>query len=77
MHKRSKSLIEKVLKEYPDKTVLLVAHNAINKALIKYIKKIHPEDKGSLPQDNTAITIFEISGKECKEILFNCTKHLE
>lgn len=77
MFNRVQIIIEKVLKGYPKGTVLFVAHNAVNKAIIRFLRKWHPEDKKSIPQGNTAITIFEINKKERKEILFNCMKHLD
>jgi len=77
MYQRAKIIVEKALEKYPNSTVLFVSHNAINKAMIRFLRKWHPEDKKSIPQKNTAITIFEISEKERKEIIFNCTQHLE
>jgi broad specificity phosphatase PhoE len=77
LFERGKAIIERVIREYPNKTVLFVAHNAINKAMIKFLRKLDPEDKGSLHQDNTAISIFDISEGKCVEVLVNCTKHLE
>lgn len=76
MYRRAKIIIEKVLEKYPNGTVLFVSHNAMNKAIIRFLRKWHPEDRKSIPQGNTAITIFEISEKERKEIIFNCTQHL-
>lgn len=76
LYKRAKIIIEKVFKKYPKSTILFVAHNAINKAIIRVLRGWHPEEKRSIPQDNTAVSIFEISEKKKKEILFNCTKHL-
>ena len=76
LYERAKMIIEKVLEEYPRCTVLFVAHNAINKAMIRFLRKWDPEDRKSIPQGNTALSIFEISEKGCKEIIFNCKKHL-
>ena len=77
MYKRAKIVLEKVIKEYPDGTVLFVSHNALNKALIRFLRGWNPEDKQPIHQDNAAVTIFEIKCNEVKEILFNDTKHLE
>jgi len=76
IYERAKTIIEKVLEKYPEGTVLFVAHNAINKAMIRFLRKWHSEDRRSIPQGNTAISIFNISPKERKEIIFNCTKHI-
>ncbi len=77
LYGRAKVIVEKVLEKYPGSTVLFVSHNAINKAIIRFLRKWGPEDTRSIPQGNTALTIFRISKKERKEILFNCMKHLE
>jgi len=77
LYERAKKAIERAVKEYPNGKVLFVAHNAINKAMIRFLRNMHPEDKMSIRQGNTAVTIFEISAKERKEILFNCMKHVE
>jgi len=77
IHERARIIVERTLEEYPEGTVLFVAHNAMNKTLIRFLRRWNLEDKRSIPQGNTAITIFEISKKNCKEILFNCTRHLE
>ncbi len=76
MFNRVGSFFEKVYAEYSDKTVLFVAHNALNKSLIRFLRGWDSEDKRSIPQDNTAITIFEISNGLNKEILFNSIEHL-
>jgi broad specificity phosphatase PhoE len=77
MFKRGKSIVENAIKKYPNGTVLFVSHNAMNKAIIRYLRKCDPEERKSMPQGNTAITIFEITKKGNEEILFNCMKHLE
>jgi len=77
MYQRAKIIVEKALEKYPKGTVLFVSHNAMNKAIIRFLRKWHPEDKKSIPQGNTAVTIFEISEKERKEIIFNCMQHLD
>ena len=75
--KQRKEALTKVLEKYPKSIVLFVAHNAINKAMIRFLRKWHPEDRQPIPQGNTSISIFKISEKERKEILFNCTKHID
>ena len=77
LYRRAKKIVNRVLKQYPKGTILFVAHNAINKAIIRYLRNWSPEENKSIPQGNTAISIFEISTKRRKEILFNCMKHLK
>jgi phosphoserine phosphatase len=77
MYKRAQKMVISTLKTFPQGTVLFVAHNAFNKSLIRYLRKLHPENKKPILQDNTALTIFDITPYETREILFNCTKHLK
>ncbi|MEJ2267677.1 MAG: histidine phosphatase family protein [Nanoarchaeota archaeon] len=53
LYERAKIIIEKVLRKYPDKIILFVSHNAINKAMIRYLRNWSPEDRRSIPQGNT------------------------
>ena len=76
LFKRSQHVLAQALKDYPQGSVLFVAHNAVNKALIRVIRNLDPEDRSSMPQSNTNLTIFEISDAGSKEILLNETKHL-
>ena len=76
LYKRAKKIVNLALNKYPKGIVIFVAHNAINKAIIRYLRKLDPEDKNSILQGNTAISIFQISNGKIKEKLFNCTKHL-
>ncbi len=81
---RSKSFIEKTLVKHKNQTVLFVAHNLINRAIISAITgKTYKEVPFMKACKNTSLTIFEIeegiSGeiKDHKFILNNCVKHLE
>ena len=74
---RAKKAIERALAKYPAGTVVFVSHNAMNKAAIRFLRGWDANDRKPIPQDNTAVTIFEVSEKGNKEILFNSTKHLE
>ena len=77
MRKRAKELLDEVYSKYSDKTVLFVAHNGINKALILLIRE-QDVDYNFEEQDNTAINIFEIyEDFQHKIHCLNCTKHLD
>ena len=79
MQKRSKKLLDKVYDKYPDKTVLFVGHNGINKALISVILNKKAGDMEEIKnQFNTSVSIFEIrEDKKHVVHLMNCVKHLE
>jgi len=75
---RAKKFINSLLKEYYKKTVLLVAHNGINQAIITHLLGKSWGDIGELNLlGNTSITIFELD-KNKKPIvkLMNCMRHL-
>jgi probable phosphoglycerate mutase len=78
MQKRASDFLEEVFKQYPDKTVLFVGHNGINKSFITYIQNLpHNHLEKIDNQENTAVNIFEIcEDKNHKTHLLNCTRHL-
>ncbi len=79
MQKRVGDFLEEVFRQYPDKTVLFVGHNGINRSLITYICKLSHDKLNEIDeQSNTAVNIFEIcEDRNHKTHLLNCTKHLE
>lgn len=78
LYKRAKKILLKVYKQYKNKTVLFVGHNAINKTLVRVVLNKNPEDKMKIPQFNTCVSIFEISKNNKNKVhLMNCTKHLD
>ncbi len=79
MQKRAKKILNEVYNNYPNKTVLFVGHNGINKALISVILNKSAKDMDKIEsQHNASISIFEIR-EDKKHIvhLMNCIKHLE
>ncbi|MBI2548272.1 histidine phosphatase family protein [Candidatus Woesearchaeota archaeon] len=76
---RAKAFLHKVLTKRPNDTVLFVAHNGINKALIAVITHRTPEDIQSIENlHNTGICIFDIDeDKRHKIHLFNSKQHLD
>ena len=79
MQKRAKKILDEAYNKYPDKTVLFVGHNGINKAVISVILNKPSKDMDKIEsQHNTSISIFEIK-EDKKHIvhLMNCVKHLK
>lgn len=77
-HNRAKDFLNKTLKKNKKGTILFVGHNGINKAVIASIlDKSTKELKRMEKQKNTAINIFKIQKNSNKEIIYNCTKHLD
>ena len=77
LHKRAEKFLEEIIKKHTNKTVLLVGHNAINKALISVLDGKNSEEiKKMENQYNTSINIIEINENGNKLLVFNCTEHL-
>jgi len=79
MQKRAKKLLDKVYGKYPDKTVIFVGHNGINKALISVILNKSADQIEEIGnQFNTSVSIFEIKENKNHIVhLMNSIKHLE
>jgi broad specificity phosphatase PhoE len=76
---RAKNFINNITSKFENETVLLVAHNGINRALISILLEKNLEEMRELESlKNTSITIFEFN-EEGKALLklMNCIKHLE
>ncbi|MBT3304691.1 histidine phosphatase family protein [Candidatus Woesearchaeota archaeon] len=79
MFNRAKNFLDKLLETHKNKTVLLVGHGGINKALTAAItNKTSNEVKTIDNFHNTSLSIFELDeNKNHKINLFNCIKHLD
>jgi len=79
LFERAKTFLHKILDGNKGKTVLFVAHNGINQALITYLLGKSPQEMRDLESlKNTSVSVFNFDeeGNPIQE-LFNCTKHLE
>lgn len=76
---RAEKFLQKILLKHHKDTVLFVAHNGINKALIAVITGKKYEDiKNMENHHNTSVNIFDISeNKNHQMYAFNCVRHLE
>jgi broad specificity phosphatase PhoE len=76
---RARSFLHRILSDHPNDTVLFVAHNGINKALIAAITKDSHEDIKCIENlHNTSINIFEFDEERKHKVnLLNCIKHLD
>jgi broad specificity phosphatase PhoE len=78
MAERTYSLALELLEKYSNKTVLLVGHAGINKALIGRFRENVEDCFDNLRQGNTCLNILEISeDRKSNEILLNCMRHLD
>jgi broad specificity phosphatase PhoE len=76
---RVSGFLDKVIKEYNDKNVLLVCHGGVSKILIASLQGKNIENLANIERiKNTSVTTFEINkDRNYKTLSFNCTKHLE
>lgn len=71
---RTGKFLEKISKDYREKTVLVVAHGGTNIALMaNLLNKTFDEVLAWGDHHNTSVTVFENSQLK----LFNCTQHLD
>ena len=76
MYRRAQNFLAEIKEKHADDTVLCVAHNGINKAIVAVLTGKNASEIPDVPtMDNTSINIFSIA-EECSTELFNCTEHL-
>lgn len=77
LSKRAQKFLDELTKDYYGKGILLVAHDAIDQALIASLLKNPLKDVYN-NLGNTSVTIFEFDKNKNPVLkLMNCTKHLE
>jgi broad specificity phosphatase PhoE len=76
--KRVKKVLDKIIKDYNNKTVVLVAHGGTNKVIIGLLRKVDPEEFYNIEQNNACINLLELSEKgNLLKSELNITKHLK
>lgn len=76
--KRARTVLDKLLQQHQSKTVLLVSHAGMIKALLWSLLAEKPRQFFDGRIDNASITVVdEASIDNSKISLFNCLKHLE
>ncbi len=77
MKQRSKKILEKAYANYPNGTVVFVAHDGILRLIIALLSKKPPHERGNIEiLRYTSITIFEINPDQNKQMIFNSASHL-
>lgn len=72
---RARAAFDEYVAKYPDKTILVAAHDAVNKAIICDIMGMGQEHFWQIKQDNTCINVLEYNGS-WRVVLLNSTNHL-
>lgn len=76
VRKRANEAFLDIAKRHPGQTVLVVAHDAVNKAIICDILDIDLSHFWQIKQDNTCINVFEFNEGKWRLVLMNSTNHL-
>ncbi len=76
VRKRARAAFDDYVKTYPDKTVLVAAHDAVNKAIICDLLGLGMEHFWQIKQDNTCINVLEYNDGVWRVVLLNSTNHM-
>lgn len=76
VRKRVRAAFDEYVKQYPDKTVLVAAHDAVNKAIICDLLELNMEHFWQIKQDNTCINVLEYQDGVWRIVLLNSTSHM-
>ncbi len=76
VRRRSREAFDSYAAEYDGKTILVAAHDAVNKAIICDILGLDMSRFWSIKQDNACINVLECNNGEWRLVLLNNTNHL-
>ena len=76
VRKRVRDAFDDYVVQYPDKTILVAAHDAVNKAIICDILGLGMEHFWQIKQDNTCINVLEYQEGAWRIVLLNATNHM-
>lgn len=73
VRRRARAAFDDYAATYPDKTVLVAAHDAVNKAIICDLLGLGMEHFWQIKQDNTCINVLEYTDGVWRVVLLNST----
>jgi len=76
VRQRAMTAFREYVKKHQGQTVLVVAHDAVNKAVLCDILEIEQNHFWQMKQDNTCINVFEYDRGKWRLVLMNSTLHL-
>ena len=76
VRKRVRAAFDEYVGKYPDKTILVAAHDAVNKAIICDVLGLGMEHFWQIKQDNTCINVLECNEGVWRAVLLNSTNHM-
>lgn len=76
VRRRAMEAFKELAEKHQGQTVLVVAHDAVNKAVLCDILEIEQSHFWQMKQDNTCINVFEYDRGKWRLVLMNSTVHL-
>lgn len=76
VRKRARAAFDEYAARYEGETVLVAAHDAVNKAIICDLLGLGMEHFWQIKQDNTCINVLEYGEGHWRVVLLNSTRHL-
>ena len=76
VRKRARAAFDDYAEKYAGKTVLVAAHDAVNKAIICDLLGLDMSHFWQIKQDNTCINVLEYNEGVWRVVLLNSTNHL-
>jgi broad specificity phosphatase PhoE len=74
--RRVMACINKIIKDLPNGTVVIVGHSGTNKVIVGSLQNKDPDDFYTVEQSNAGINIIEINGIHTKIVCINDVNHL-
>ena len=76
VRKRARTAFDEYVAKYEGKTILVAAHDAVNKAIICDLLGLDMSHFWQIKQDNTCINVLEYNEGTWRVVLLNSTNHL-
>lgn len=76
VRKRARAAFDEFAQKYDGKTLLVAAHDAVNKAIICDVLGLDMSHFWNIKQDNACINVLECSKGTWRAVLLNSTTHL-
>ena len=76
VRRRARSAFDDYARKYDGKTVLVAAHDAVNKAIICDLLGLDMSHFWQIKQDNTCINVLEYQNGVWRLVLLNSTNHM-
>lgn len=73
---RARAAFDDYVRKYDGKTVLVAAHDAVNKAIICDVLGLDMSHFWQIKQDNTCINVLECQDGVWRLVLLNSTNHM-